>query len=119
MTTWPTNIPQRPDYGGWDVHPQKNTLSFEPEVGPPISRRRASSVNIIAEAKITLRTDAERAAFLTFFHTTLIDGSLAFTWNDPITGVSSTWRFIGERPYRLRAAEGFQKHELSFTVIRL
>jgi hypothetical protein len=115
---WPSTIPQRPDYGGWDVRPQKNTIAFEPEIGPPITRRRASAANIIADAKFTLRTDAQRADWITFFHTTLVDGSLDFTWNDPITGVSSTWKIMGGE-YRLRAADGFQKHELSVTVIRL
>lgn len=118
MPTWPATIPQKPDFGGWTLQPQSNSLSFEPEVGPPITRRRASSVNDIYDAKFTLRSDAERAAFLTFFRTTLIDGTLAFDWNDPITAVSGSWKIIGKPPFRL-GSPAFAKYELSLQLIRL
>lgn len=118
MPNWPASLPQKPDYGGWTLAPQSNMASFEPEVGPPITRRRASSINDIYEAKFTLRSDAQRAAFLTFFYADLVDGTLPFTLADPITAASADWKLMGKPPFRM-SAPAYGKHELTMTMIRV
>jgi len=118
MPTWPVALPQKPDFGGWTLAPQSNVASFEPEVGPPITRRRASAVNDIYEAKFTLRSDVQRAAWLTFYRTDLVDGTLSFDLADPITAASASWKLMGKPPFRL-SAPAYGKHELTMTLIKV
>lgn len=118
MPAWPSTLPQTPDFGGWTLAPQSNMASFEPEVGPPITRRRASSVNDIYEAKFTLRSNAQRATFLSFYANDLVDGTLTIDLADPFTGAACSWKIIGKPPFRL-AAPAFGKHELTMTWIRV
>ncbi len=82
--------------------PQNNTVSFDPEIGTSITRRRASSFVRNYKINFSLLTADEFEAFKTFFHNTLLDGVLPFAWQHPMTGASHRCKFklAGENGYQ-------------------
>jgi len=90
---WPTSLPQ---YGTNEVSgsPQSNVVSFQPEVGPTIDRRRSSSRNRILSIELPPITEAQYLIFREFFEETLKDGVLPFAWVDPMTKTSSRVKFV-------------------------
>lgn len=118
MPTWPTagSFPQKPVPGGWSGAPQSNLVSFQPEVGPPITRRRGSFSARVFNATFPPISLSQHTTFLTFYHTTLEDGNLAFDWTDPILGVSKSWKFT--EPYGEQHDEG-SKVTLTVKLVRL
>ena len=97
MTTpaWPAGLPQKPDVDGWSEAPQPNRAQFQPEVGPPIRRRRGTARSYLVQAVFNM-TDAQVATFWSFWQSDLKDGTLVFTWTHPVTGASARWSFETE-----------------------
>jgi len=93
MTTaaWPTVI-NNPIYGGFTEQRQRNAVSFNPDFGQPKMYRRGTAATYNCQATFIM-DDNELLAFITFYETTLTDGTLPFTWNHPRTGISYTWCF--------------------------
>ena len=119
MATWPVALPQLPAVGALSGGPQSNKVSFQPDAGPQIDRRRGTAVAHIRNIRLPLITDAQLATFVSFFETDLKDGVLPFVWPDPITSVSHNWKFAGgESPYSVNTLMP-DRHELSFTLMRL
>jgi hypothetical protein len=120
MPTWPATIPQYPDADQWVGGPQRNKVSFKPEVGTSIDRRRASAAGAIYQGVFSQFTTAQRATFETWFEDDLADGTLSFDWADPVTGVTATWKFTDEDPpYQFTAHGGYGRHSLSLRLMRL
>lgn len=86
---WPSALPT-PLRNGWGEQSQPNTVSFMPEVGPPIRRRRGTVRSRISTMTFRM-SDAQLATFISFFETDLKDGALRFTMAHPVTGASATW----------------------------
>jgi hypothetical protein len=104
---WPSTIPQTPLIDQWIGGPQRNKVSFKPDVGPTIDRRRTSSALSIFTATFPPMTELQFATFETFFETTLKDGILPFDWADPVTGVTRRWKFADDDPpYQATAGAG-------------
>jgi len=114
---WPSTIPQGPIYGGFTEVRQRNLASFQPDVGPPNARRRSTAVGVNT-ACVFQFSDSDLATFNTFFETTLVDGSLPFTWLHPITGVSYTWIFAVDEAPQIEILD-FNQHQVSCSLIRL
>lgn len=74
--------------------PQNNVVSFDPDVGPSIVRRRATSFMRTYKIDFVALTLAEYTAFVEFFHDTLRDGTLPFAWSNPLTGAASKAQFV-------------------------
>lgn len=108
---WPAGLPQTPDRDQWEEAPQPNIISFTPEVGPPISRRRGTARTYLVSGAFFF-TDADLATFWSFWEDDLRDGALSFTLAHPVTGTSCQWRFEGQPSAQL---EGYNRHRLSFT----
>lgn len=120
MPTWPDSLPQTPDADGWTGGPQNNRISFQPEIGEPITRRRGSASGHVFQAQFSNLSDAQRAAFEEWFEDDLYDGTLSFTWDDPITGDSHTWMLMDEDPpYQFAAHGGSGLHTLTCRLMRL
>lgn len=85
LPVWPNTV-RMSGSSGVSGGPQTNVASFQPEVGPSIDRRRASSFVKTYGVTLPLITAAEHAAFRNFFHNTLSDGVLPFVMRDPMTG---------------------------------
>lgn len=89
MAAWPGTVNQFFYKSGYSQKPEANKVSFQPEVGPPIERRRSSLSTDLVQGS-GRGTSTEFAALMTFWRTTLLDGSLTFTRNHPLTGVANT-----------------------------
>lgn len=99
MTTaaWPSDVNQDADATSYSETLDTNVAAFAPEVGAPKLRRRMSisSDTIAFNAQMTT---VEYASFLTFYRTTLKDGTLPFTRTRPRTGATETFIFVGNTP---------------------
>jgi hypothetical protein len=115
--TWPSTIPQCPILNGFNERPQPNVASFTPEVGPPKMRRRSTAKGWLTN--MTFRfTNAQMVTFLTFYETTLKDGSLPFTMNHPRTTTNYSWMFMpGDEPEIVRTAPNAST--VAFRLVRL
>jgi hypothetical protein len=89
---WPSTLPAAPVFGGFTEQRQTNVAAFNPDVGPPKYRRRSTAVGVPTSA-IFWMTPTQVADFDTFFETTLVDGTLPFTWDHPLSGTNYTWMF--------------------------
>lgn len=94
---WPSTVPEV-----WSVDisggPQSNKTAFEPEVGPLIDRRRASAVARNYAVSVPGLTQAQYDAFVEFYHTTLKEGTLPFTYRDPFSTLEKTYKFGAGSP---------------------
>ena len=119
MAEWPASLPDFPTTE-LTITPQRNVVSFEPEVGPSIDRRRGTAAGKIYSVRLPPITKTQFAAFQEFFEDTLGDGVLPFDHVDPITGTEYEWKFNGE-PYSARPLSGGDDAlvEVSFTLMRL
>ena len=117
MTTaaWPTSLGC--PILNFTEKPQPNVTAFTPEVGPPKQRRRSTAKGWLTS--ITFRmTRAQVVTFLTFYETTLEDGSLPFTMNHPRTTTNYSWAFTpGNEPEITRTAPN--ANTVTFQITRL
>lgn len=92
IANFPSDVPN----GAYGVSggPQVNNVSFEPEVGPTIDRRRASSIQRIRDVEWPRLTQDEYNSLVAFIDTTLYSGTLPFMWIDPFDGVSRKMKFV-------------------------
>ncbi len=112
---WPVTLPQRPVIGGWSRTPQDNRVVFQPDVGPPIVRRRATVRAHDYEATFPTLTDAHLVTFDAFFETDLADGSLHYLWIDPVNGTDYKWRVVSHTVVSIGAGQ----NRLTMKLIRL
>ncbi len=97
---WPVSLPAAPKLAGLALTPGDRTVRTQMDAGPAKVRSRFS----VAPDKLPVTldlTDAQRATFQTFFTTTLVNGSLPFTWTHPLTGAAQDWRFLGPPTFAL------------------
>lgn len=113
MASWPGNLPSAFRLNTRRINPRDDRAAFQPEVGPPLRRRRSSLVLREFEGQMTL-TDAQVTIFETFYNDTLEGGTLTFTMDDPTDGLSYTWSVEAWSINQL----GFNAHTLSMTLLR-
>lgn len=90
--TWPGTLPQKPTIGGWTWAPQNNKVSFRPDIGPAVERRRGTAVSHDYNAGFPHLSSAQVAIFETFYQDTLKAGTLHYLWNDPVNATSYKWK---------------------------
>lgn len=92
MPTWPSTLQQNANYDyneTWD----DGTIRSQPDQGPVMTRRRYTKIRKMA--KMTVWVDrTQYTTFETFYNTTIQGGSLPFTWEDPVTQISSNLLFL-------------------------
>ena len=112
---WPGTVNQYMRRNNYSEAPEANKASFQPEVGPPIERRRSSisTVLIVGEGRGT-RTEWDN--LVTFYRTTLLDGALPFTRTNPDTGGTITCVFT-EPPKLISVGARYRHYSLSFRQI--
>jgi hypothetical protein len=96
VAAWPNTI-NVTNFGSYGETPDTNFAEFAPDVGPP-KRRRRMSISSDTLTFSMIMTSAEYATFLTFYRTTLQDGSLPFTFPRPRNGIIHQWVFTGQAP---------------------
>jgi len=77
---------------GFEQTSPNNVIRQDMDVGPAKIRARSTS-GYRQQKNMIIVTAAELAIFITFYEVTLSYGALDFTWDDPITGSTFTYRF--------------------------
>ena len=93
MGSWPATLPQEFVEDSFEETMQSLIISTDMEVGPPKTRKRLTANFTPIKGSIIV-TKAQRAIFLTFFHSTIAGGALKFTWKHPITGSTVEMKII-------------------------
>lgn len=109
---WPSSVNQRAFIGSYQETPNHNTVSFAPEVGPPMMRRRTS----LSTKKLTfdsILSTAECATLESFWRNTLKDGTLPFARVNPRSGITHVYNF--SEPFR-RSDWSLDKDKVSFSL---
>lgn len=115
--TWPATLPQCFAVG-YSEGLGDNLAEYQPDIGPPISRRRSSAATRPLSGQMKL-TRAQRATLKTFFEVTLDQGALAFEFPDPASaGDTLLVKFAkGDAPTFQQIAPGFYRVTLQLTVL--
>lgn len=96
MATWPPGeagapFPQGP-YLGLRVYYENAASYFQVGIGPGKVRRRGTRAREFHSTPIEL-TGYQLTVFNEWFETTLLHGTLPFTWVNMLTGEEATYRF--------------------------
>lgn len=70
------------------------TVSFQPEVGVPITRRRTTAPIEVWPMSVVLYNFAQLAEFETWFNDDLAQGALPFVWRHPVSKVVTRFKFM-------------------------
>lgn len=118
--SWPASLPQLPARRQWTGGPQDSRVQFQPEYGPPITRRRTTADVRIYDGAWTQLSTAQRATFEAFYDEDLAGGTQPFVMLDPVTAEVARWRVVGDGslPYSF-VAKGAGWHDLSMRMMRL
>jgi hypothetical protein len=107
--SWPVSINTDVLRDGYTDQPERNVVTFQPEVGPAKERRRCSvSNNLVTYPMMFLA--AEWAAFVPFYRSTLADGILPFEFPDPVSDDLWTYKFEGEEPPKVERVQGLYRY---------
>jgi hypothetical protein len=93
MPSWPSSLPHL--NAGLKDQRGSGFLRTPMDMGPAKMRRRYSAVPRFLTGSMVF-TAAQRAAFDTFYSTTLEEGSAEFTFEDPVDFSEKTVRFAQE-----------------------
>jgi hypothetical protein len=91
MSNWPAELPQK-QFLGTTIQDDESRIIQTMDAGPASVRNRFTAITQSVNCPIVL-TGAQRAIFNTFYRTTLNHGTNSFTWTDPTTDQSVTFRF--------------------------
>lgn len=95
--TWPATLPQFVLREGYDEQLANNKIETQMDAGLPKQRRRFTQRE--DQISVSWRMDrTQRDTFLTFYRSTLSDGTLAFDMPHPVSRATTTFRFRGESP---------------------
>ena len=92
VAVWPASLPTLIPTDGYSDEVERNVISFQPEVGPPLERRRSSVSTNLVSYPVNVTLD-EFETLKDFYRDDLKDGVLPFTRDDPITEVQTTYKF--------------------------
>jgi hypothetical protein len=114
---WPATLPQCLILG-YGEGLGDNLAEYQPDIGPPISRRRSSTGTRPLSGQMRM-TRAQIAILRTFVEVTLDQGALAFEFPDPTaTGETLLVKFgKGEQPSWQQVAAGVYRVTISLTVL--
>jgi hypothetical protein len=76
---WPASLPQAFEQSGYGEGVADMLIETPTDAGPPITRRRSTAAPRFANGSMVI-TSAQLSALKTFFNTTLLGGSLPFTF---------------------------------------
>lgn len=102
MPSWPATLPPDAFLGLTDQR-QDAVARNQMDAGPPSRRARFTAATRNVEVPIVLDGE-QRATFDEFFRVTLIEGSLSFTWEDPVD--DSTVEFAFKSPPQWSLTKG-------------
>ncbi len=116
VDAWPSDLPQCLVVGYADGEGD-GLIETQPDVGPPITRRRSAAVVRPLSGSMRM-TKAQIAILSTFFRTTLAGGALPFSFPDPTFGGTILVKFPkGSQPSWQQTAVGFYRVNVSLVVL--
>lgn len=92
MSNWPATLPQQ-FFLGASVTDRESRLVSSMDAGPASVRKRFTATPQDLTTTMVL-TGTQKAAFDTFYRTTINYGTDSFTWTDPTDDTSATLRFL-------------------------
>lgn len=98
MSAWPETIPALPLQEGFSETLRNVVIRTQTDSGPAKTRSRYTAGPKNYTMQFIL-TQTEKTALNTFFDTTLVNGSTSFTYTNPASGESGTFRFLGPPVY--------------------
>ena len=103
MTTpaWPASLNEGFN-DGLRITTQDGAVREFPTNGPPLVRQTTDAVVLQYRGDMVF-TRAQANTFRNFYHATLAGGTKEFTMEDPMTGQTETFQFMGAPTYRLRS----------------
>ena len=93
IPSWPSGLPALVQVEGFNETQPDLAIRTEMDAGPAKVRRRftAGVTPISAQQMIT---KSQVSTFETFYNTTLLGGTLRFSWTDPISTATVEARFV-------------------------
>jgi hypothetical protein len=115
--SWPATLPLEPEMADYKEDIASNLATFKPDVGPPTTWRRSTLQSSQITCSFRL-TDTQKAAFITFFYTTLLNGTNPFKWANPAYGTTGRYLFNPETPPSI-APLGYGLWTVTLNLIKL
>lgn len=100
---WPSDVPQYALQSGFSEKPERNAVTFEPEVGPAMMRRRTSLSSDLITFQ-TMMTVDEYDKLLDFYRNDTKDGTQPFMRKHPRNIEGANRRFVFTAEPQLSAA---------------
>ena len=116
IPSWPADLPQNILAQGYKGELPNNLLRTSMDVGPAQVRRRGT----VAVEPVTgniLCTPTELATLETFYETTLLDGTLRFSWVQPEDGTTAVEMRFTEPP-TWSWVDGYYEVALSLEILK-
>lgn len=114
MAAWPAGLQQK-NFAGVVEQRQQAVLRSSMDSGAPKVRKMFTAAIRNIDIPMVFTT-AERATFDTFFITTLAEGSISFTWTDPVDD-STVITFRFKSPPRMTKVAGEWSTILNLEVL--
>lgn len=116
---FPDDLPQTPRRGTWSGGPRDFRRVFQPEIGEPMIRRGTTAELMVYDSVVYPNLGPlDRKTWESFVTNDLQDGSLAFSYREPDTGVPYLWKIVpGDRLYTL-TNKGADLRDLSVSLLR-
>src|SRR5688572_21238440 len=94
MPSWPSSFPPLFEVDGFSVVPVSNNAPIEVESGEPLTRNRFTGEMDGVTGSFYLVERDVAISMLNFWRYDLVNGSLRFTFDHPLTGESSEMLFM-------------------------
>jgi hypothetical protein len=105
MDAWPISLQQKMDVSGFQKKYGSTRVSSTTSVGPAKVRSRYTDGIDVYETQTTLDF-SDVATFETFYKTTIVNGTLPFTFTDPFTLTTQVFRFVPDSDPSIRPLGG-------------
>ncbi|MEN6535653.1 MAG: hypothetical protein ABFD89_18460 [Bryobacteraceae bacterium] len=116
VDAWPATLPQCFIVGYSDGEGD-GLIETAPDIGPPISRPRSTAVVRPLSGAMRM-TRAQIAILSAFFRTTLLRGSLPFSFTDPTFGGTVLVKFPkGSQPSWQQTGPGMYRVNITLSVL--
>lgn len=114
VPSWPTTLPVELLMKGYSQTSPDVLLRSSVDVGPAKVRRRCTAAVQVITGNLLL-SESELGYLRTFYDTTLLGGSLRFTWLEPVTRVAKEFRFTS--PIKWNSNDGYYDVNLELEML--
>lgn len=114
IPVWPASLPQELLMSGYQQSVKNNLLRTQMEAGPAKVRRRGGAYPEPVQGR-QMMTKPQFENFRIFYITTLEDGSLRFSWIEPLSKVAAEFRFTS--PPNWAISGGFVDVSLQLEIL--